>query len=430
MDTFQALREQHDTLRTTTASRAEMEALAQRLYEAGAWVTDPVDREELRTMRLYWLQRLGQPAGGDLIKPPERDAPAPEPVIRATLETMPVAAAPRSGGWRWGLILVAVVLILLVFVLGVLVTTSRGGPALNEDMTALSGTNAAIAAILTGTAVATQTALPTSSNTLTGTPFTPAPPPESPVVLTATALAELLAATAEALTPTDWVTPTSQGQGATVEVNDVARTATALAELLAGPSQTPTLVAARVTPTYSGNLPTTGGGGGYALPYEFEPSGGSVALIAEDLDRFTVRLEVYGDLPVQELWNIYPELGDNRCQGTPAGFIAPEPSFRVQYAGEDDDRPLSFFFNADVDTSMMIYAPDGNWYCDDDSGGGLQPLLSFAQPLNGKYRIWIGVLNQQDSPTARLYVSHDPARLPAPAIQIEPGTLTPSPLKG
>jgi len=71
-----------------------------------------------------------------------------------------------------------------------------------------------------------------------------------------------------------------------------------------------------------------------------------------------------------------------------AGHVAEAPDFRVQYQGTGS--PLSFAVTSQQDTTLLINAPDGRWYCDDDGGGNLQPSLVWGAPLQGQYDIYVG----------------------------------------
>jgi hypothetical protein len=43
-----------------------------------------------------------------------------------------------------------------------------------------------------------------------------------------------------------------------------------------------------------------------------------------------------------------------------------------------------------VDAMLLINDPNGNWRCNDDSHGGLQPTVDFVNPISGQYDIWVG----------------------------------------
>jgi len=76
------------------------------------------------------------------------------------------------------------------------------------------------------------------------------------------------------------------------------------------------------------------------------------------------------------------------------GYVAERASFTLNYrAGE---LPLFISAASEADTTLVVRAPNGNWYCDDDSGGELNPLLSWDNPPSGRYQIWLGRFGAQD----------------------------------
>src|SRR5690606_4508404 len=58
----------------------------------------------------------------------------------------------------------------------------------------------------------------------------------------------------------------------------------------------------------------------------------------------------------------------------------------------------------DSDTTLVVNGPDGLWYCDDDSNGGLNPQVTFSSPRSGTYHIWVGTFNGGMT-SATLYIS-------------------------
>jgi len=72
------------------------------------------------------------------------------------------------------------------------------------------------------------------------------------------------------------------------------------------------------------------------------------------------------------------------CQGS----IAVAPDYQVTYTA--GSLPLAFRTQASSDTTLVINGPDGQWYCDDDSGGGTNAQVYFAKPASGTYDIWVG----------------------------------------
>lgn len=88
--------------------------------------------------------------------------------------------------------------------------------------------------------------------------------------------------------------------------------------------------------------------------------------------------------------------------GECVGMIADAPDFEFTY--EAGGWPLTFGVDGEYDTSLIINAPDGQWYCVDDSDG-LNPILRWGSPLSGTYDIWVGAVGQ--SGNSRLYITEN-----------------------
>ncbi|MAC89557.1 MAG: peptidase S1 [Maricaulis sp.] len=86
------------------------------------------------------------------------------------------------------------------------------------------------------------------------------------------------------------------------------------------------------------------------------------------------------------------------------GFISgEEPDVSVYYnAGPF---PLILSADSDEDMTLVVNAPDGQWYCDDDSGSGLNPSIRFGEPVSGNYEIWVGRYLGPGPATVRLSIS-------------------------
>ena len=89
----------------------------------------------------------------------------------------------------------------------------------------------------------------------------------------------------------------------------------------------------------------------------------------------------------------------NNC----SGWIARAPDFRLNYTAGTLPLYISAASNADV--TLVVNTPDGRWYCDDDSGEGLNPFVSFPKPQSGQYDIWIGTYGRNTVEDARLSIS-------------------------
>ncbi len=95
---------------------------------------------------------------------------------------------------------------------------------------------------------------------------------------------------------------------------------------------------------------------------------------------------------------------DSSSIGTPCtGFIANAPDVRLNY--QSGSLPLYISATSDADTTLAVNAPDGTWYCDDDAGDGLNPMVVFAKPSSGQYDIWLGTYASADFRPATLHIS-------------------------
>jgi hypothetical protein len=86
------------------------------------------------------------------------------------------------------------------------------------------------------------------------------------------------------------------------------------------------------------------------------------------------------------------------------GWIANSPDYSVHYqAGSTFDLTIGAVSNSD--TTLVVNDPYGNWYCDDDSGDGLNPSLTFNNPASGRYDIWVGSYSEGEYADATLSIS-------------------------
>lgn len=85
------------------------------------------------------------------------------------------------------------------------------------------------------------------------------------------------------------------------------------------------------------------------------------------------------------------------------GYIANAPDVRLYYTA--GSLPLIISVDSTTDTTLVVNAPNGSWYCDDDSGEGSNPSLTFSSPLSGRYEIWIGTYSSGGYAAARLAIS-------------------------
>ncbi|MFB0612508.1 hypothetical protein [Aurantiacibacter poecillastricola] len=131
---------------------------------------------------------------------------------------------------------------------------------------------------------------------------------------------------------------------------------------------------------------------GVAQDYDLDPNFGSTSLKAGFTpDPHTVRVQAGGSRDAQN------------ASGECSGYISNAPDYRVQY--DSGSFPLIISVDADSDTTLVVNAPDGSWYCDDDGGEGLNPMVRMANPQSGQYDIWVGTYADSGLTSATLYIS-------------------------
>ena len=129
-----------------------------------------------------------------------------------------------------------------------------------------------------------------------------------------------------------------------------------------------------------------------AQNYNLDPTYGTINLRAGfSDDPRLVELSSGGSINASSL--------GNGCRG----FVANAPDVRVVYSS--GSLPLMFSAASDADTTLVINAPDGRWYCDDDGGNGLNPSIRFNSPLSGRYEVWVGTYGSSGLRSAVLGVS-------------------------
>jgi heat shock protein HslJ len=120
------------------------------------------------------------------------------------------------------------------------------------------------------------------------------------------------------------------------------------------------------------------------------------------------------DLPYQqeltgggEIGAFNLEQGNHLC----TGFISAAPTFRFNWSGDVDS--LVMFFESDMDTTLIVRAPDGSFHCDDDYHGSenLNPWLSLT-PMDGTYNVWVGSFAPDVLSTGTLTITNDAHAVP------------------
>jgi serine protease Do len=93
------------------------------------------------------------------------------------------------------------------------------------------------------------------------------------------------------------------------------------------------------------------------------------------------------------------------------GYATRQPDYSVRWTGTSAG--LRFFFLSQGDTVLIINAPNGAWFCNDDSYSTLNPTLDFLNPAQGRYDIWVASYNAGENIRGSLYITERGAVTPA-----------------
>jgi hypothetical protein len=129
-----------------------------------------------------------------------------------------------------------------------------------------------------------------------------------------------------------------------------------------------------------------------------DPLAGTVNLdVGFEPDPHVIRVQAGGAEPASSV--------GRECQG----FVSVSPDVRLVY--QAGDLPLIISADSNADTTLVVNAPDGRWYCDDDGGrSGINPSIRFNNPLSGAYEVWVGTFEEGDTKPARLHISEVESR--------------------
>jgi len=88
------------------------------------------------------------------------------------------------------------------------------------------------------------------------------------------------------------------------------------------------------------------------------------------------------------------------------GYVVSRPDYRLFYNGVSPTGRLTFqLFSNNTDTVMLVNAPDGSWWYNDDSNGTFHSSITFNNPMAGQYDIWTGSYNRSSNNPAELYIT-------------------------
>lgn len=74
------------------------------------------------------------------------------------------------------------------------------------------------------------------------------------------------------------------------------------------------------------------------------------------------------------------------------GYFSAQPNLTFYLSGMQEYARLEIQGEAFCDTVLLVRTPDGAWHFDDDSNGGLNPMLDLrtARMMNGRVDVWVG----------------------------------------
>ncbi len=89
-----------------------------------------------------------------------------------------------------------------------------------------------------------------------------------------------------------------------------------------------------------------------------------------------------------------------------SGWVVTRPDFRLFYNGGSPTGRLTFALEArsNVDTILLVNAPDGSWHYNDDYRG-FNSAVVFSNPMSGQYDVWTGSYNRSSNNPAQLIVT-------------------------
>lgn len=87
------------------------------------------------------------------------------------------------------------------------------------------------------------------------------------------------------------------------------------------------------------------------------------------------------------------------------GSVAAAPDFDLYWNGSS--ARLTIAAEVPADAVLLVNAPDGQWYFNDDTYG-TNPVITFNNPQPGLYDVWIGAYNGTSGNRGQLIITERP----------------------
>lgn len=94
--------------------------------------------------------------------------------------------------------------------------------------------------------------------------------------------------------------------------------------------------------------------------------------------------------------------------GKCVGFTDQNPSIMLTWQSNNEYLQINFVGVSQLDTTLVVLAPDGNYYCDDDSLYHPNPLLEWVEALPGEYFVWVATYTAGDWGIGDLVITQTP----------------------
>lgn len=85
------------------------------------------------------------------------------------------------------------------------------------------------------------------------------------------------------------------------------------------------------------------------------------------------------------------------------GYATSAPDYIIDITGSMPY--LAIYNEGQGDTGLAVNDPNGNWYCDDDSHSGTNPMISLIKASAGQYDIWVTSYSSGESISGTLNVT-------------------------
>lgn len=85
------------------------------------------------------------------------------------------------------------------------------------------------------------------------------------------------------------------------------------------------------------------------------------------------------------------------------GYVTAQPDVIVRYTSPRSW--LRFYVRGAGDTTLVINDGSGRWWCSDDEGGNLNPMIDMTRPSGGQYDVWVGSYRSGEQIRGALFVT-------------------------